>query len=92
MGGNMWKYRKQQTYKKKMTERQQQIYNYIVEYITENGYPPSYREIADANKISSTSTVFDVIEKLELRGLIKTRENAPRAIKVIGYKFVKEEL
>ena len=36
-------------------------------------------------------TVFEAIERLNHKGLIVSRKNSPRAIKVVGYKFVKDE-
>ena len=70
---------------KQLTEIQQQVYDYIVKYITENGYAPSYRDK------HGMGTVFEAIERLNHKGLIVSRKNSPRAIKVVGYKFVKDE-
>ncbi|MBQ8803455.1 MAG: hypothetical protein IJZ53_07480 [Tyzzerella sp.] len=72
-----------------MTERQQQIYDFIVAYIQENLYAPSVREIGDAVELYSTSSVYAHLKALEKKGYIEVKENSPRAIKVIGYKFVK---
>lgn len=42
---------------RKITKRQQQIYDFIKEYQQEKGYPPSVREMASAVGLSSPSTV-----------------------------------
>lgn len=75
---------------KQLTEIQQQVYDYIVKYITENGYAPSYREISIGCK-HGMGTVFEAIERLNHKGFIISKRNSPRAIKVVGYKFVKDE-
>ncbi len=75
-----------------MTHRQQQIYDFIVSYIKENLYPPSVREIGDGVGLYSTSSVYEHLKSLERKGYIEVKENSPRAIKVNGYKFVKEEV
>lgn len=75
-----------------MTQRQQQIYDFIVAYIEENLYPPSVREIGDGVGLYSTSSVYEHLKTLEVKGYIEVKNNSPRAIKVKGYKFVKEEV
>ena len=73
-----------------MTDRDFETYQFIISYIQENGYPPTVREIADGIGVASTSTVCNRLIKLEHDGWIKTKLSSPRAIQVIGYKFVKE--
>jgi len=67
----------------KMSEKQKNIYNYIVSYIKENSYPPSVREIGQAAGLSSTSTVHGYLQRLEKRGLIKRDESKSRAISIV---------
>lgn len=52
-------------------------------YLTENGYPPSIRELADEMGVKSTSTIFYYLGKLEERGRIKRNINKNRAIEVV---------
>ena len=47
---------------RELTEIQQQVYDYIVKYISENGYAPSYREISIGCK-HGMGTVFEAIIK-----------------------------
>ena len=68
----------------KMSEKQKNIYRYIIEYIDENNYPPSVREIGQAAGLSSTSTVHGYLQRLEKRGLIKRDESKSRAITVVS--------
>ena len=69
---------------RKITKRQQQIYDYIRAYQLEKGYPPSVREIASAVGLSSPSTVHAHLNALEEMGLIKRDAAKPRAIEVFN--------
>ena len=66
---------------RKITKRQQQIYDFIRSYQTEKGYPPSVREMA-AVGLSSPSTVHAHLSALEAHGLIKRDKTKPRALEV----------
>lgn len=66
------------------------IYNFIVQYIQENGYASSYREILDFTGLKSLASIHYYIHQLVNMRRIEIGENgASRAIKVTGYKFVK---
>ena len=67
---------------RKITKRQQQIYDFIRSYQTEKGYPPSVREMAAAVGVSSPSTVHAHLSALEAHGLIKRDKTKPRALEV----------
>lgn len=69
---------------RKITKRQQQIYDYIKEYQQEKGYPPSVREMAAAVGLSSPSTVHAHLSALEARGLLKRDATKPRAIELFN--------
>lgn len=70
-------------------ESRKKIYDFLVQFITKNGYSPSIREICDGVGVSSTQTVYRHLCKLEKEGKIKTQEGKPRTISVVGYDFVK---
>ena len=76
---------------KKLTARQQQIYDYILSFTAEKGYPPSVREIGDALDLKSPSTVHFHLKGLEEAGMINKAEGKTRAISVPG-RAVAEEL
>lgn len=69
---------------KKITKRQQEIFEYIKQYIEQNNFPPSIREIGAAVGLSSPATVHTHLKKLECAGLITTTENKFRTIKILG--------
>src|SRR5215218_3383617 len=66
-----------------LTDKQERILNYIVEYVEDKGYPPSIREIGTAFEISSLRGVTVHLDALERKGYIK-RANTSRSITVIG--------
>lgn len=69
----------------------ERIYNFLVHYIKENGFAPSVKEIASGTGLSSTNTVYNHLKILEMMGKIEMKRNSPRAIKLVGYEFVKVE-
>lgn len=76
----------------KLTERESQIYNYIVKYMEEHMYAPAIRDIGEALDIKSTSTVFNYLSRLAGKGLIEVIPESPRAIKLVGYSIVPNTL
>lgn len=66
-----------------LTERESQVLDIIINYIKENGYAPSVREIGDAIGFKSTSSVHAHLKNLETKGFIERKENFPRALKII---------
>ena len=66
-----------------LTDKQERILAFILEYIDEAGYPPSIREIGNHFSISSLRGVTVHLDALERKGHIK-RANTARAITVIG--------
>src|SRR5512143_3008949 len=66
-----------------LTEKQERILNFILEYVGEKGYPPSIREIGNAFDISSLRGVTVHLDALERKGYIK-RMSTSRSITVIG--------
>jgi repressor LexA len=68
---------------KGLTEKQERILAYIVEYVDEKGYPPSIREIGNAFSISSLRGVTVHLDALERKGYIK-RASTSRSITVVG--------
>ncbi|CCW33974.1 SOS regulatory protein LexA [Chthonomonas calidirosea] len=69
---------------KGLTEKQQQILDFIVRYIEEKGYPPSIREIGNAFNISSLRGVTVHLDALQRKGKI-TRLSTSRSITVVGH-------
>jgi repressor LexA len=72
------------TERQQLTDRQQQIWNYLVEYVDAHGYPPTVREIGEEVGLASPSTVHAHLANLERAGLLKRDPTKPRAIELIG--------
>ena len=70
-----------------LTRKQQQIYDYILAFTSENGYPPSVREIAAAVGLKSPSTVHFHMKGLEEAGMIVKAEGKTRAISLPKMKM-----
>lgn len=71
-----------------IADRRDFIYEFICDYLEENGYPPTVREIAEEAECS-TCTVWKYLNGMEKEGLLSVKRDSSRAIKVTGYKFVK---
>ena len=67
-----------------LTRKQQQIYDFILEFTSAHGYPPSVREIGTAVGLKSPSTVHFHLKGLEEAGVIVKAEGKTRAISLPG--------
>jgi repressor LexA len=67
-----------------LTKRQQEIWEYLVEYVDAHGYPPTVREIGQRVGLASPSTVHAHLANLERAGLIRRDPTKPRAIELTG--------
>ena len=67
-----------------LTERQQQVLEYIREFGDRMGYPPTVREIGLGLRLSSPSTVHGHLANLERLGLIRRDPSKPRALEVVN--------
>ena len=68
----------------KLTAKQQKIYDYILSFTADHGYPPSVREIGAAVGLKSPSTVHFHMKGLEEAGVIVKAEGKTRAISLPG--------
>lgn len=67
----------------KLTKRQEEILNFIKEYIVKYGYPPTVREIGSSLGVSSPATIHAHLNNLENKGFIKKEESKNRAIELL---------
>lgn len=74
-----------------LNDKAKQVYDCLVDYITTHGYPPSVREIGLAVGLKSKCSVSIYLGKLEMAGLIEMDNSTARAIRLVGYKFIKED-
>lgn len=67
-----------------LTDKQQKILDYLINYTSENGFPPTLREIGKDFKIKSTNGVNDHLIALERKGYIKRSPDKSRAIEILN--------
>jgi repressor LexA len=69
-----------------LTGRQQEIWDFLVEYVDNHGYPPTVREIGEKVGLASPSTVHAHLANLERAGFLKRDPTKPRALELIGHR------
>ncbi|PKB64456.1 MAG: repressor LexA [SAR202 cluster bacterium Io17-Chloro-G2] len=71
------------TLQKRMPSRRQRILAYIQEFLTDNGVPPTVRDIQKACDISSTSVVDYNLRILDRDGYLNRRPEMARGIELL---------
>ncbi len=71
--------------RRKLTTRQQEIYDFIADAIRDMGYPPTIREVMDAFGIASTNGVRTTLAALEKKGYIRRRPMLSRGIELTDF-------
>ena len=71
----------------KITDKQQEILDFMKSEILSKGFPPSVREICAAVNLKSTSSVFSHLEKLEKNGYIRRDPTKSRTIEILDDNF-----
>jgi repressor LexA len=67
---------------KQISKKQRRILDFVGEYLDDNGYPPSMREICSALDISSTSVVSYNLDRLEEAGYIDRDREVSRGLRL----------
>jgi repressor LexA len=75
-GGNM--------INEKLTEKQESIYNYIVSYSKEFGFPPTREEIARHFNLKQKASIIHQLQALEKKGYIKMLKKVARGIEILN--------
>lgn len=73
-----------------LTKRQKQVVDFIANFIAENGYSPSYEEIARGLQLASLATVHKHISALEAKNYLKRGFNQSRSLEV-NPKYLEEQ-
>lgn len=69
---------------KKLSERQQNILKFMFDYVQDNGFPPTIREIGEATDINSTSVVNYNLNKLVDAGYLDRSDRVSRGLRLIA--------
>lgn len=73
-----------------LTRRQKEVMDFLSDFITNNGYSPSYEEIAAGLGLASLATVHKHIQALESKQYIRRSYNHSRSLEV-AERYSKEE-
>ena len=65
-----------------LTQRQREVYEFVVRYADGHGYPPTVREIGEAVGLASPSTVHAHLANLERAGYLRRDPTKPRALEL----------
>jgi repressor LexA len=68
-----------------LTQLERRVYHYMIDFLAENTYQPSIREIAKRFRIKSTKTVSDLLHALASKGYIERDESRSRGVRLLGY-------
>ena len=68
-----------------LTSIEQRVYHYLLDFLAENTYQPSIREIAREFRIKSTKTVSDILQALAEKGYIQRDRARSRGVRLLGY-------
>ena len=66
-----------------LTGRQQEIWEFLAEYVGKHGYPPTVREIGESVGLASPSTVHAHLANLERAGYLRRDPTKPRALELL---------
>lgn len=67
-----------------LTKIERRILNYLVDYLKENTYQPSIREIGKRFGIKSTKTVSEHLQSLADKGHIERDASRSRGVRIVG--------
>src|SRR4029078_5379862 len=68
-----------------LTQIERRVYHYMIDFLAENTYQPSIREIAKKFRIKSTKTVSDLLHALATKGYIERDESRSRGVRLLGF-------
>jgi len=66
-----------------LTRRQREIYDYICEFVNENGYSPSLEEIGAHFELASVATVHKHVQHLVDKGFLRKAWNRSRSVEPV---------
>lgn len=68
-----------------LTPLERRVYHYMIDFLAENTYQPSIREIAKRFRIKSTKTVSDLLHALTVKGYIERDQSRSRGVRILGF-------
>ena len=74
-----------------LTRRQKELMDFLTEFISKNGYSPSYEEIANGLKLASLATVHKHIQALQAKNYLRRSFNHSRSLEISERYFAEEQ-
>jgi repressor LexA len=68
-----------------LNQLESQVYQFLIDFLAENTYQPSIREIARQFSIKSTKTVSDLLHALQAKGYIERDHSRSRGVRILGF-------
>src|SRR3954471_2995489 len=68
-----------------LTTLERRVFHYLIDFLAENTFQPSIRDIARKFHIKSTKTVSDLLQSLERKGYIARDASRSRGVRLLGY-------
>ncbi|HQU70873.1 MAG TPA: transcriptional repressor LexA [Calditrichia bacterium] len=75
---------------KGLTNRQEEVLEFISRYLNDRGYPPTYQEIATELGIASKHGVVRHLEALIRKGFIEKTDTSARSIRILDHRYQPE--
>jgi repressor LexA len=69
-----------------LTTTERKVYNYLLDFLAENTYQPSVRDIGKRFKIKSTKTVSELLQSLANKGYIERDPSRSRGVRLLGFE------
>lgn len=66
-----------------LTDKEQRVFEFILDSISECGYPPTVRDICNVMGLKSSSSAQNLMVNLEKKGYLKRDPTKPRAIEIL---------
>jgi repressor LexA len=67
-----------------LTDLERRVLDYLIEYLRQNTYQPSIREIGQQFSIKSTKTVSELLQSLADKGWIERDPSRSRGVRLLG--------
>ncbi len=68
-----------------LTRIEQELYQFLLDFLAEHTYQPSVREIGRALKIPSTKSVADLLTSLSQKGYVRKEFGRSRGVSLVGF-------
>ncbi len=68
-----------------LTDVERKVYHYLIDFLSENTYQPSVRDIGSKFRIKSTKTVSELLQSIADKGYIERNPSRSRGVHLRGY-------